>query len=149
MIRFDLMISSDRWSTLNALEVLLQNAFDAVDSFVDADGEVSLLLTHDAEMQRLNDLFRNKDKPTDVLSFPADAMDAPLLGDIAIGFETSAADAEKMGKSLPDHLSHLVIHGCLHLLGYDHVNEQDAEEMEALERRALASIGIADPYSVA
>ena len=149
MIRFDLMISSDRWSTLNDLEVLLQNAIDAVDSFVDTDGEVSLLLTHDADMQRLNEQFRNKDKPTDVLSFPADAMDAPLLGDIAIGFETSAADAEKMGKTLPDHLSHLVIHGCLHLLGYDHVNEQDAEEMEALERRALASIGIADPYSVA
>ncbi len=149
MISFDLMISSDRWSTLNDLEVLLQNAIDAVDSFVDTDGEVSLLLTHDADMQRLNEQFRNKDKPTDVLSFPADAMDAPLLGDIAIGFETSAADAEKMGKALPDHLSHLVIHGCLHLLGYDHVNEQDAEEMEALERRALASIGIADPYSVA
>lgn len=149
MIRFDLMISSDRWSTVNDLEVLLQNAFDAVDSFVDTDGEVSLLLTHNADMQRLNEQFRNKDKPTDVLSFPADAMDAPLLGDIAIGFETSAADAEKMGKTLPDHLSHLVIHGCLHLLGYDHVNEQDAEEMEALERRALASIGIADPYSVA
>lgn len=147
MITFDLMITQDLWGELPELEALVEKAFGAVSGVTQSNGEVSLLLTDDQEMQRLNAQFRNKDKPTDVLSFPADAMDAPFLGDIAIGYETSAGDARTSGKNLTDHLSHLIIHGSLHLFGYDHIEDQEAEEMETMERRALASIGIADPYS--
>lgn len=149
MISFDLTIDADDWQSLPDVQRLVEQALAAGNSVAEASGEVSLLLTSDAEMQRLNRQFRDKDKPTDVLSFPADPMDKPFLGDIAIGYETSAADAKTSGKSLPNHLTHLLIHGYLHLLGFDHMTETDAEEMEALERRALASLGIADPYSSA
>ena len=149
MITFDLLIAHDQWSDLPNLEQTVERAFDAAFGLVSKAGEVAVLLTDDDEMQRLNAQFRAKDKPTDVLSFPADGRDAPFLGDLAIGYTYSAKDAESMGKSLPDHLSHLLIHGYLHLLGYDHTNDENAEEMEALERRALASLGIADPYSLA
>ena len=147
MISFDLLITHDGWHDMTDLENAVERAFEAAFQLAKHGGEIAVLLTDDAEMQRLNAQFRGKDKPTDVLSFPADEMDAPFLGDLAIGYDISAADAESAGKSLPDHLSHLLIHGYLHLLGYDHAEHSDAEEMEALERRALASLGIADPYS--
>ena len=149
MISFDLLITHDRWQDLPDLESTLERAFQAIFGLVERSGEIALQLTGDTEMQRLNAQFRGKDRPTDVLSFPADERDAPFLGDLAVGYEISAADAESAGKTLPDHLSHLVIHGYLHLLGYNHEEDADAEEMEALERRALASLGIADPYSQA
>ena len=148
MITHDILVAYDRWHELPHLEKLIERAFEAAFNVASASGEVVVKLTDNSEMQRLNLQFRSKDKPTDVLSFPADKMDAPFLGDLAIGHGVSARDADAAGKSLPDHLSHLIIHGYLHLLGYDHLEDADAQEMEALERRALASLGIADPYSL-
>jgi probable rRNA maturation factor len=112
--------------------------------------EVSLLLTSDAEMRALNARWRGQDKPTNVLSFPAAAdrvAEGPTLGDIALGFETLAGEAEGSGVPLADHYRHLVAHGFLHLIGYDHQSDEEAERMEALEKRVLARLGVADPYA--
>jgi probable rRNA maturation factor len=105
------------------------------------------LFTNDAAMRKLNAEWRGKDKPTNVLSFPAAR--GPLLGDIALAAETVAREARLADKPLEDHIAHLIIHGFLHLLGYDHEVERQAEEMEALERSALSRMGIADPYAPA
>ncbi|WP_236823675.1 rRNA maturation RNase YbeY [Blastochloris viridis] len=114
--------------------------------------EVSIALVDDAAIRQLNRDFRGKDQPTNVLSFPAPPFGVPgapvLLGDIAVAFETSAAEAAAEAKSISDHLSHLVVHGVLHLLGFDHLDTEDAEHMEAAERDILAALGIADPYAV-
>ena len=116
--------------------------------------EVSILLADDIFVQSLNRKFRGQDKPTNVLSFPhaaspADALyDEPSsLGDIALACETLKAEAEAQNKSFDDHLAHLVVHGVLHLLGYDHVADEDAEIMEAKERELLGHFGIKDPYA--
>ena len=95
----------------------------------------------------LNARFRDKDKPTNVLSFPAPESAAPHLGDVVLAYGVCAAEAEAQGKTLSDHLSHLVVHGVLHLLGRDHEDDAEAEEMEAEEREILAGIGVADPYA--
>lgn len=118
--------------------------------------EATLLLSDDARIRALNKSFRGRDEPTDVLSFPnvevdvlaAAGADGPprALGDIIIAFETTAGEAAREGTSLSAHLSHLVAHGMLHLLGYDHTTDGEALEMEAVEVRALAALGIADPY---
>lgn len=111
-------------------------------------GTVSLLLGDDATIAALNKEFRAKDGPTNVLSFPpAEPAEPGFLGDIALAAETVAAEAEAQGKSFDSHAAHLVVHGFLHLLGYDHMNEADAEAMEARERAILAEIGIEDPYA--
>ena len=112
---------------------------------------MSLCLTDDAEVRALNARWRGLDKPTNVLSFPAAPAErmreAPLLGDIALAYETLAREAEKSGASLADHYRHLVAHGFLHLIGYDHQTDEEAERMEALEKRILARLGVADPYA--
>lgn len=111
--------------------------------------ELAITLTDDAEMHDLNRNWRDKHQPTNVLSFPAG--DAPgehgSLGDVVIAFETTQREAEETGIALADHVSHLVVHGVLHLLGFDHRNDAEAEQMEDLERQALASLGIADPFA--
>lgn len=118
-----------------------------------SDSEVSVKFTSDEEVRALNAQWRGKDKPTNVLSFPmageAELAAAQLLGDVVLAYGVCAAEAA--GKSVPieTHAAHLVVHGTLHLLGYDHeTSEADAEAMEEVERRALAAIGIADPYKV-
>ena len=110
------------------------------------DGDVVVLLTDDATVRDLNARFRDKDRPTNVLSFPAAASAAPHLGDLVLAFGVCAAEAQAQGKTLADHLSHLTVHGVLHLLGRDHEAEAEAEEMEAEERSILATLGVADPY---
>jgi probable rRNA maturation factor len=119
---------------------------------------ISLLLTDDQRQRALNKEWRGQDKPTNVLSFPAtetregetpqpEFTGVPLeLGDIALGFETCAREAAEQGKPLAHHVEHLVVHGVLHLLGYDHLDDDQASRMEALEIRILAGLGIADPY---
>lgn len=116
-------------------------------------GEVSVLFTDDAAMKELNSTYRGIEKPTDVLSFPSgdrgrflSGGPPPHLGDIAIGFETSAGDAEKLSRPLRFHIAHLLVHGFLHLLDYDHINPDDARRMEALEAELLADLGWPDPY---
>ena len=113
--------------------------------------EVSLALADDALVQRLNREYRGKDKPTNVLSFPgeiAGGMRSPRpLGDVILARETVVGEAAEQGKPLPDHLTHLVVHGVLHLLGYDHEADGDAAEMERLETRVLQTLGVPDPYA--
>lgn len=121
--------------------------------------ELSIKLADNTEVQALNAVYRNKDKPTNVLSFPMlppDFMDAAaltddgeiLLGDVILAYETCAAEAAEKGIDLDVHAAHLIVHGVLHLLGYDHeVHPEAAEEMEEMETHALASLGIADPYA--
>ena len=111
------------------------------------EGDLVVLLTDDAGVQDLNKRFRDKDRPTNVLSFPAAESAFPHLGDVVLGLAYCAAEAQAQGKTLSDHLSHLVVHGVLHLLGRDHEAEAEAEEMEAEEREILASLGVADPYA--
>ena len=148
MIELDLRVEDARWETLiPELQTVCQTALEAGASQKAASGDVSLLLTGNNEIQILNRDWRSKDAPTDVLSFPADAMDKPFLGDIAVALGIMQADAETRGLSLPQHLSHLLIHGLLHLLGHDHKDDTEATEMEALEITALASLGWPDPYT--
>jgi len=103
-------------------------------------------LTDDAAVHDLNARFRDRNQPTNVLSFPAAESAAPHLGDLVLAFGVCAAEAGAQGKTLADHLTHLTVHGVLHLLGRDHVDEAEAESMEAEERTLLASLGVADPY---
>ncbi|HSD92865.1 MAG TPA: rRNA maturation RNase YbeY [Methyloceanibacter sp.] len=110
--------------------------------------EVALVLTDDAEVRALNRTWRGKDTATNVLSFPADAdvSEPGYIGDVVLAFGTVQKETREQDISLQDHVAHLVVHGVLHLLGLDHADDAEAERMEDLERKALASLGIADPY---
>lgn len=113
--------------------------------------EVSLVFTGDEEIRAINAEWRGMDKPTNVLSFPAfplkpGAMPGPMLGDIVFAGQTLTREAAELGKPFDDHLAHLLVHGFLHLFGYDHGEDEDAEKMEGLETRILAGLGLSDPY---
>ena len=116
-----------------------------------ADSELTIRLVDEAEGRELNNTWRHKDYATNVLSFPADVpdelLDIPLLGDLVICVPVVEREAQEQAKTLDAHWAHLVIHGCLHLLGYDHIEDEEAEEMEALERELLAELGYPDPYA--
>ncbi|QJP11682.1 rRNA maturation RNase YbeY [Pseudomonas multiresinivorans] len=115
------------------------------------DSELTIRLVDEAEGRELNKTWRHKDYATNVLSFPADVpdelLDIPLLGDLVICAPVVTREAAEQGKSVQAHWAHLVIHGCLHLLGYDHIDDEEAEEMEGLERELLAELGHPDPYA--
>ncbi|MFC3068094.1 rRNA maturation RNase YbeY [Phenylobacterium soli] len=111
------------------------------------DRNLVVLLTDDEAVRALNAQFRDKDKPTNVLSFPAPPNPEQHLGDVALAYETCAREAAEQGKPLAHHLQHLVAHGVLHLLGYDHMTDEEAADMEGLERVVLARLGIPDPYA--
>ncbi|RBP02691.1 putative rRNA maturation factor [Roseiarcus fermentans] len=154
-LKLDISAPSSLWRNLPRARAMAREtvAVCAAESGLAArDGaEVSLLLAGDAEIKALNARWRGQDKPTNVLSFPAAPTDrlseSPSLGDIALAFETLAREAEAAGVPLPDHYRHLVTHGFLHLIGYDHETDEEAERMEALETRILARLGVADPYA--
>jgi probable rRNA maturation factor len=153
VIDLDVMVEAGDWSRLEGAEALAQRAAEAavaVAEETDEDFEVSVMLADDAQIQELNRTWRGKDKPTNVLSFPAPdqpGTEGPRhLGDIALAYETLVRESEEESKALADHFAHLIVHGILHLLGYDHEDEAEAETMEALEVKALATLGIADPY---
>lgn len=110
-------------------------------------GEVAFRLTDDAGVQALNRDFLGKDAPTNVLSFPTPPNPRSYLGDVALAYGVCAREAAEQDKPLAHHVSHLVIHGVLHLLGYDHIGDDEAEVMEDLERTLLADMGIPDPYA--
>jgi len=143
----EIAIEDDRWlDALPQIEEFAQRALLAAADVSEA-GEVSLLFADDTRLRALNKRWRGKDKSTNVLSWPADETAWPFLGDIALSFDTAAAEAKAHGKTLEGHVTHLLIHGYLHLLGYDHEGEAaDAEEMETLEINALESLGFSDPY---
>ncbi|WP_231760001.1 rRNA maturation RNase YbeY [Microbulbifer elongatus] len=114
-----------------------------------AHAEIALRIVDEDESQALNHQYRGKDKPTNVLSFPADIppeLGLPLLGDLVICAPVVAREAEQQHKALSAHWAHMVVHGTLHLLGYDHIEDDEAEIMENLETRILGSLGIKDPY---
>ena len=145
-------INAEGWpENLEAMaETAVRAALKQSEAEVTGVTEVSVVLTDDAEQRELNRQWRGFDKSTNVLSFPQIEPFAPvsgLLGDITLARETVAKEAEEMGISFEAHFTHLVVHGFLHLLGYDHIEEEDAEEMEGLETEILASLGIADPYA--
>ena len=160
-LALDLTIAVERWRAVVARPNVLvfraaQAAFRAGVISRDRDAEVSVRLTSDAEIQVLNRDYRNNFKPTNVLSFPAlDADDLArlpedipfILGDVVIALETTLAEAKDEAKAPEDHLSHLVVHGMLHLLGYDHRTETEALVMERLEVEVLERLGIKDPYA--
>ncbi|MCA8890604.1 MAG: rRNA maturation RNase YbeY [Hyphomonas sp.] len=148
MIELELLIEDAGWEDLPGLEALCQRALAAGAEVEQAEGLVSLLLSDDEELLHLNARFRDKDKTTDVLSFPAHRMDRPLLGDIAVALGVASRDAAARNIPLADHLTHLLIHGYLHLLGHDHEVPEEAAAMEALEIKALASLGISNPYEI-
>ncbi len=125
----------------------LAQALEAAARAEGVAGTVSLLLGDDRAVSALNKQFRGKDGPTNVLSFPPAGAASGFLGDIALAAETIVEEAQFQGKSFENHAAHLVVHGFLHLLGYDHMDPADAEKMEARERAILLSIGIEDPYA--
>jgi probable rRNA maturation factor len=148
----DVELADPAWLAAGEVDSLAQDAVAAtlmeVRRRVHPDTEISIRLCDDDEIRALNLAWRNRDKATNVLSFPAPAGHrGPLLGDIVVAFEYVSEEAREAGRSLRDHLSHMLVHGLLHLLGFDHENGVDAEEMEDLERRILAKLGIGDPYS--
>ena len=148
-VQIDVIVGSPLWSQAPEAEEAVRQAIAASETFFGpTDAEVSVLLCDDAEIRRLNAQWRNKDTATNVLSFPAAAQGETHrhLGDIAIAYETLVREASDEGKMIERHLSHLTVHGYLHLLGFDHETDEDADEMEGLEREILAGLGVADPY---
>jgi len=163
MSKLDIQITveTEDWPDESALSLLSERTLGAAaDLLAEEEGqpfpetapEVSLVFTDDASIQEINAEWRGKDKPTNVLSFPAfplepRGMPGPMLGDIVIARETVEREAVDLDKSFEDHLTHLLVHGFLHLFGYDHMETGEAERMEALETRILAVLGLSDPYA--
>lgn len=154
MIEIDCAVESEDWPDTDQLSALAQRALSVVPEHLNEpllpDSEVSLLFTDDSAVQKLNHQWRDKNKPTNVLSFASNEGGGPvtpLLGDIVLARETITSEATAQNKSFEDHLTHLIIHGFLHLLGHDHETEAEAEIMETIEINALHDLGIADPYS--
>ncbi|UXN61391.1 rRNA maturation RNase YbeY [Phyllobacterium zundukense] len=157
LIEIDILVETDGWDDESLLRDLATNAIAAAWQTLERGeqpaSELSLVFTDDATIKELNNDWRDKDKPTNVLSFPAFGLKpghkpGPMLGDIVIARETVAREALDEGKPFDHHLSHLIVHGFLHLLGYDHLNETQAEEMEGLERKVLERLAIPDPYAL-
>lgn len=159
-IAIDIAVDSDQWQDIEAFEELAQKTSAIVTrwleeresiKFPQVPMELSVLLTDDASIKEINSKWRRQDKATNVLSFPTKELDVgetplPLLGDVIFAYETILREAEELTKSFEEHLTHLFIHGFLHLLGYDHINDTDAEQMERIETGILLSIGLSDPY---
>jgi len=158
-LEIDVMREAGDWPS-NAEEIVRRAAEHAyVVAGPARDAELCIVFGDDAFVQNLNKTYRNKDKPTNVLSFPTGDIPAAvgaevfadmgpwLLGDIVLAQQTIEREAAEQSKSFADHLSHLVVHGVLHLLGQDHEEDQEAEEMEAMERDILEDLNIADPYA--
>ena len=154
-VEIDLTIEAGAWEDEELLLDLAGKAVSAALAELDPDGaeasELSIVLTDDAHIRELNRHWRGKDKATNVLSFPAFDMAPgypvpPVLGDIVVAHETVVREAVLEMKPFDHHFTHLVVHGFLHLLGYDHETDDEAEMMESLERRILARLSIPDPY---
>ena len=153
----EVLVVADCWQNEPDVEAVIQRAIAVAAEMVDADtseAELAVMLTDDGGIRTLNKNWRGLDKPTNVLSFPAlqptagAPADAPrMLGDIAIAYETTRKEADDEEKPFDHHLSHLAVHGFLHLIGYDHEKDDDAETMETLEAEILAQLGIPDPFA--
>jgi probable rRNA maturation factor len=154
-LSLEISVSSALWRRLPRSRTMAREtiaACAAESGLVARDrAEVSLCLADDAQLRALNARWRGLDKPTNVLSFPSAPPDriakAPMLGDVALAYETMKREADEFGVELANHYRHLVAHGFLHLIGYDHQTDEEAERMEALEKRILARLGAPDPYA--
>ena len=154
MINADIRVEDARWGSASDLETLVTGCLDAgraEGARMPDSAEIAVLFTDDAAQRELNREYRGKDSPTNVLSFPAGETPLPPgmprpLGDISLAYETVVREAGTGAIAVDAHLRHLIIHGLLHLLGYGHENDSDAMIMEQTETRALARLGIADPY---
>ena len=157
------MVEDKRWGDIDALALLATNAVLKRLGLEPSKFEISLLACNDARIAALNEDFRGKPQPTNVLSWPSDERAAvadgemPIppcpgrdeeLGDIAIAYETCRREADEAGKSIRDHTVHLLVHGTLHLLGFDHERDRDATLMVGLETEILGKLGVSDPYRV-
>ena len=143
----DVEIEDEAWARdLPDAQVLVVAAAETALAAAQREGAVVVLLTDDARVQDLNSRFRGKDSATNVLSFPAPPNPEDHLGDVALAHGVCVREAAEQGKSLAHHLQHLVAHGVLHLVGYDHETDDDAEDMEGLERVVMAGLGAPDPY---
>ena len=160
-VRLEVIVRSALWKRRRTAQSVVKKAvLAAAKAASTAPAELAIVLSNDSTIQALNRDWRGKDTPTNVLSFPA-APDLPVrsqrrgkspgwspyIGDIVIAYQTTAREAVAEGKPFDHHLAHLAVHGFLHLLGYDHENDRDAEKMESLERRILARLAIPDPYA--
>jgi probable rRNA maturation factor len=147
--RIEILIETEEWRTIPDIDACVRAAARLPLSLGKRSNNViCILLTDDSTVQRLNRVFRDQDRSTNVLSFPArTAPHQDMLGDIALAYETIAREAEEQKKPLLHHVQHLTIHGVLHLLGFDHETEAKADRMEAIETKLLASLAIPDPYS--
>jgi len=154
----DVVIDSPLWNLVPGAKPVVRRAIKAAATPVlehlqtGSESEVAIVLTDDAAIQALNRQWRGRDQPTNVLSFPSPSPQPSgtgprLLGDVIIAYETTAREAEARGLPLGHHLAHLAVHGFLHLLGYDHESDKEAEAMERLEREILARLDVPDPYA--
>ena len=154
-VAVEVIVEAGEWPAKATLRRLAGRAVAAAAETVAArladHAELSVTFTDDAHMRRLNRTFRQKDKPTNVLSFPAGpphgGRHGPLLGDLFLAAGTVMGEAAAGDLTLADHLTHLIVHGFLHLVGYDHIDDGEAEVMESLETAILKTMGIADPYA--
>ncbi|MBW3759251.1 rRNA maturation RNase YbeY [Aeromonas jandaei] len=147
-VTLDLQLASASTDGLPSV-AQLQGWLDGTILGFQQEAEVTVRIVDEAESNELNLTYRGKDKPTNVLSFPFEAppgLELPLLGDLVICRQVVEREAQEQGKPLMAHWAHMVVHGSLHLLGYDHIEDEEAEEMEALERDIMQELGFADPY---
>ncbi|OCG13296.1 rRNA maturation RNase YbeY [Gilliamella sp. wkB292] len=147
-IILDLQIASEETENLPSETQIMQWLEVILPQFMD-QAEITIRIVDQAESQQLNNTYRHKDKPTNVLSFPFESpieIDVPLLGDLIICKQVVEAEAQEQHKSLTSHWAHMIVHGCLHLLGYDHILDEEAEEMENIEIDIMRQLGFDNPY---
>lgn len=147
-ILLDLQIASQNSDHLPSEDVIYSWLNIILPQFIE-NAELTIRITDQEESQYLNNLYRHKDKPTNVLSFPFESpieMETPLLGDLVICKQIVEAEAQEQNKTLQSHWAHMIVHGCLHLLGYDHIDDEDAQEMEDLEIEIMKDLGFENPY---
>jgi probable rRNA maturation factor len=147
-LEIDVLVQSDHWRDSTDIEKTVRHAIAAAAAVATRAGELAVVLTDDSTIRGLNRDWRGIDAATNVLSFPTGAAGGkpPLLGDIVLAYETVAREARDEGKPFAHHVAHLVVHGFLHLVGYDHEHGEDAEIMEQTERNILQRMAIPDPY---
>ena len=137
----EILIEDKAWLEIKGVDTVIK---DILAKILKNDENISLLLTNDKNIKKLNYDFRNMDKPTNVLSFPSD--DKDFLGDIAISINTLQKESDEQDKDFMHHFIHMLVHGILHLKGYDHIEENEAEEMESHEIKILEDMGVKNPY---
>ena len=147
MIHVDVLRHDEGWPDVEPLvEPTVAAVLREANATLPAECEMSLVLADDAQVRELNGRWRGKDRATNVLSFPSGALEQGMAGDVVMARETMVREAAEQNKSFEDHFRHLLAHGLLHLLGFDHETDDEAQTMEDAEKGALARLGLADPY---